>query len=176
MKRFLFIALLLAISVSVKAQSIAGIDIWSSKQKVEQILESRGYTVYDDGAYLEVYNFVIGGNEFDFARFNFQFVSVTSYFTDAAFSARYSLQSLEQAKKHRDGLASLLKKKYGNEYYEEYEREGLKCYKMGANRKDEDKVKLIIALYKSMSKGGELGYYLDLIYTPEYVVDQLNEF
>lgn len=176
MKRFLFIALLLAISVSVKAQSIAGIDIWSSKQKVEQILENRGYTVYDEGAYLEVYDFVIGGNEFDFARFNFQFVGVNSYFTDATFSSRYSLQNLERAENKRDYLASLLKKKYGDDYYEEFYSEGIKCYKIGINRKNKDQVKIIIGLAKGVSKGGDEGYYLDLVYSPEYFVDQLNEF
>lgn len=177
--RKVIIILLFFASITASAQSVLGIPFGSSYDGVKHMLEERigEYKVIEDGGSLKVYGISIGGFEFKFGEFNFQYAGNLSYFNAASFQTYYSRNNVDVAKRDRDYLFSLLKNKYKDEYLEEYINEqGFKCYRFGTNPKDEYSSLGAIVLQRGKGNDGISRLYLHLVYFPIHYIDESYDF
>ena len=145
MKKFLLIAALLISALTANAQSVLGINFGSSYETVKEKLQQRfgRYSIHEDNGDLWMSKLKMGGIEFDYADFYFQYSpnSSTSWFNAARFQKFYSLNDVDTAKRDRDIIFSFIKEKYVNDYIEEYTNDqGFMCYKFGTNPKAKSKV------------------------------------
>ena len=187
MKKFLLIAALLISALTANAQSVLGINFGSSYETVKEKLEQRfgRYSTKDDGGDIIMTHIKMGGIDFNYAEFNFQYSpnSSTSWFNGASFQKFYSLNDVEAAKRDRDYLIAILKEKYHGKYdgFSEYTNDqGFKCGRFGNdptfNAPGVSRILGYICIENSKGKDCITRLYLMLNYGPLEYIDRTSDF
>jgi hypothetical protein len=180
MKKIILFLIVFAGAMNLCAQSVMGIDFGSSYETVKSKLQERvgEFHFIESSGKLECLSGIaLGGFDFDYADFEFQYGNGSSYFNYAYFEKRYTLDAVRIAIKDRDFLFSLLKDKYVSEFVDNYTNEdGYKCYRFGLNPKDKESVLGQIILEKAEGKDGKKRLYLCLRYGPIYYIDKASDF
>ena len=176
MKRIMFVLAITLLAVTLKAQSVLGIQFGSSYNDVKDKLEIRfgSLNVIEDGGKITVLTPVIGEYEFKSADFYFQRQGSTTWLNNVFIQTWFSLTETERAKYMRDRLADDLGEKYNIDEYTN--KQGYKCYGFGTNPKDDNEWLGVLGLNKDKGKDGKQRLYLTLIYGPIYYIERSADF
>lgn len=143
-----------------KVYGVAGVKFGDSKQSVKSVMLSKSDRIVDEDAHSITFaETTIGGVTYDFAVFYFasnQLVSVN--LQDAFYSWRK-----EEALMRFESVKSQYERKYGN-LKELKDEEDLKGYNCGAYIDGYDYLPILISFQKSLSKGGDIMYYVQVDY------------
>lgn len=158
--------------------SVLGIEFGSNKSTVISKLRERfGYSnVTENNGIVEVDNPSLGGFNFKYATFEFQYDNGKTYLSYANFETFYKIGQESIAKSDRDYLISLMKPKYKNSIGNYINEDRFKCYKFGTNPKDMSKALGLIRLKRDTGVDGIKRLYLILSYGPINYVDPSTDF
>ena len=143
-----------------KVYGVGGVKFGDSKASVKSVMYSKSDRVVDEDAHSITFaETTIGGVTYDFAIFYFssnQLVSVN--LQDAFYSWRK-----EEALMQFENVKSQYERKYSN-LTELKDEEDLKVYNCGAYIDGYDYKPILISFHKSLSKGGDIMYYVQVDY------------
>lgn len=143
-----------------KVYGVAGVKFGDSKQAVKSVILYKSESLVDEDAHSIIFAKTrIGGATYDYATFYFsanQLVSVN--LQDAFYSWRK-----EEALMQFENVKSQYERKYSN-LTELKDEEDLKGYNCGAYIDGYDYKPILISFQKSLSKGGDIMYYVQVDY------------
>ena len=143
-----------------KVYGVGGVKFGDSKAYVKSVILSKSDRVVDEDAHSITFGDTkIGGVTYDFAVFYFssnQLVSVN--LQDAFYSWRK-----EEALMQFESVKGQYERKYSN-FAQVKDEEDLKAYQCGAFIDGYDYLPIIISFDKSLSKGGDIMYYVQVDY------------
>lgn len=143
-----------------KVYGVGGVKFGDSKAYVKSVMYSKSDRLLEEDAHSVLYSDVkIGGVTYDFARFYFSSDQLISVNLQSAF---YSWRKEEALMKFES-----IKDQYGRKYSnltELKDEEDLKIYQCGAFIDGYDYMPILISFQKSLSKGGDIMYYVQVEY------------
>lgn len=143
-----------------KVYGVGGVKFGDSKAYVKSVMYSKSDRLLEEDAHSILFTDVkIGGVTYDFARFYFSSDKLISVNLQSAF---YSWRKEEALMKFES-----IKDQYGRKYSnltELKDEEDLKGYNCGAYIDGYDYLPILISFQKSLSKGGDIMYYVQVDY------------
>lgn len=143
-----------------KVYGVAGVKFGDSKQNVKNVILTKSKGISSEDSHCTTfYDVSVGGRIYDYATFYFsanQLVSVN--LQDAFYSWRK-----EEALMQFENVKSQYERKYSN-LTELKDEEDLKGYNCGAYIDGYDYKPILISFQKSLSKGGDIMYYVQVDY------------
>jgi hypothetical protein len=139
-----------------KVYGVAGVKFGDSKTSVKSVIYSKSSRLVEEDAHSMLFTDVkIGGVTYDYARFYFSSNQLISVNLQSAF---YSWRK-EEALMMFEGIKDQYGRKYSN-LKELKDEEDLKGYNCGAYIDGYDYMPILISFQKSLSKGGDIMYYV----------------
>lgn len=173
MKKVILFSLFLVCGFQpILAQSILGIKVGASFDVAKNTLEARfGYQVINKKGNLSIYDFDMGNFHFDSGTLYFQWEGKASRLYRAEFQKWDSTSNVEQMKKRRDFLKTIIESKY--EIFEFKNKQGFLCYEFLGEEVDGITMHGEIYLERAKGKDGVERMYIWLCYYP--IADFIDE-
>ncbi len=143
-----------------KVYGVGGVKFGDSKASVKSVMYTKSDRLIEEDAHSVLFGDVkIGGVTYDFARFYFSSNQLVSVNLQSAF---YSWRK-EEALMKFESIKSQYGRKYSN-LKELKNDDDLKGYNCGAYIDGYDYMPILISFQKSLSKGGDIMYYVEVDY------------
>lgn len=153
-----------------KVYGVGGVKFGDSKQTVKSVIISKSDKQLEEDSHSVMFkNTKIGGATYDYTTFYFSSNQLVSVNLQCAF---YSWRK-EEALMKFESVKSQYERKYTNMTLLKDE-DDLKAYSCGAYIEDYDYLPILISFTKSLSKGGDIMYYVKVDYYI-YRIDQLYD-
>ncbi|HCS87611.1 MAG TPA: hypothetical protein DIW30_04120 [Bacteroidales bacterium] len=143
-----------------KVYGVAGVKFGDSRETVRKVIGAKSEELSDyDSHSLTYYKTQIGGTTYDFATFYFKQGKLVSASLEKPF---YSWRK-EEALMYLEAIKSQYERRYSN-FRVVTDEEEKKFYTCGAYIDEYDYLPISISFKKSVSKGGDIMYYIDIDY------------
>ena len=143
-----------------KVYGVAGVKFGDSRETVRKVIGAKSEKLSDyDSHSLTYYKTQIGGTTYDFATFYFKQGKLVSASLEKPF---YSWRK-EEALMYLEAIKSQYERRYSN-FRVVTDEEEKKLYTCGAYIDEYDYLPIFISFKKSVSKGGDIMYYIDIDY------------
>lgn len=179
--RNIVIIVICIIALQVKAQglpSVAGVTFGQSYEQCKAELDNRynggDSSLQSEKNTLYYYDIMFAGEYFSCAIFYFQSCEYHSYLYYINFQKGFDLDELQLAKKKRDRLLNIYKKKYDYRWSGLADN-GLKYYVLGHAWDNADKGFIVIDCDKTKTVSGKMKYWTNVYYGPINFIDPTSE-
>lgn len=174
--RKVILLLLVAFSMIVKAQEVAGVSFGESYEKCKQVLDKRfnnGEDSYQrEKGKLNYYDVTFANENFSRASFEFQVNDKGTYLNYARFEKYYELNEVQKAKEKRDRLFELYSQRYKQRYSYIDDEDGFKKYFFSYGKYDDF---IYITTSKGKNRGGQMKYWTAIEYGPINIINPTDE-
>lgn len=154
-----------------KVYGVGGVKFGDSKAYVKSVMYSKSDILLEEDAHSMLFTDVkIGGVTYDFARFYFSSDKLISVNFQSAFHSWRKEETLMKF----ESIKSQYERKYSN-LTELKDEEDLKVYQCGAYIDGYDYLPILISFQKSLSKGGDIMYYVVVEYYSHRMVNLYDD-
>lgn len=154
-----------------KVYGVGGVKFGDSKAYVKSVMYSKSDILLEEDAHSMLFTDVkIGGVTYDFARFYFSSNKLVSVNFQSAFHSWRKEETLMKF----ESIKSQYERKYSN-LTELKDEEDLKVYQCGAYIDGYDYLPILISFQKSLSKGGDIMYYVVVEYYSHRTVNLYDD-